>query len=301
MILTNEFGLPEAFVKAMESDPYFKGFGVDYSVSELIAPVQQVILKQRHWDELKEDVMDGIWRLFGKAVHYILEQGAGKNELHEERLTLDILGKKVSGAFDLYTGMNKISDYKVTSAWSAVYGSRIQDWTAQLNLYAYLMKNHGYPVEEIETIPIYRDWSKSKAKSDSNYPQKPVERVALKLWQEDDQRKYLELKVKNLIIAENDPDHDLIPCSDEQMWAKPDVFAVMKEGRKSSMVNFDSMAEAEAFQTGLKPADKKISSVQLRPGKRTRCEEYCPVRDVCHQNLKYKIETGKMDHEEVEA
>lgn len=287
MIITNELGLPESFVNAVKNDPYYKGSGVDYSVSELIAPVQQVILKQRYWDKLTEDAADAVWKLLGKAVHYILDKGADKNELHEERLTHEVMGKKVSGAFDLYSGMRKLSDYKVTSAWSAVYGSRVQDWTAQLNLYAYLMRQAGYTVEEIEVIAIYRDWSKSKAK-DLNYPQKPVDSVMLKLWSEEDQKKYLELKVKNLIIAENDKDEDLIPCSDEQMWAKPDVYAVMKEGRKSSMGNFKSPEEAETFKSTLKPADQEKAFVQLRPGARTRCEEYCPCRDFCHQYKNYK-------------
>lgn len=287
MQITNELNLPESFVNAVKNDPYNKGFGVDYSVSELIAPVQQVILKQRHWEKLTEDAADGVWKLFGKSVHYILDKGADKNELHEERLTVEVLGKKISGAFDLYSGMRKLSDYKVTSAWSAVYGSRVQDWTAQLNLYAYLMRQHGYPVEEIEVIPIYRDWSKSKAK-DLSYPQKPVDSVTLKLWNEEDQRKYLELKVKNLIIAENDTDDKLIPCSDDQMWAKPDVYAVMKEGRKSSMGNFNSPEEAEAYKNTLKEADQAKSFIQLRPGARTRCEEYCPCRDFCFQYKTYK-------------
>ncbi len=287
MIITNDLGLPESFVNAVKNDPYYKGTGVDYSVSELIAPVQQVILKQRYWDKLTEDASDGVWKLLGKAVHYILDKGAGKNELHEERLVHKIMGKKVSGAFDLYSGMRKLSDYKVTSAWSAVYGSRVQDWTAQLNLYAYLLRQHGYPVEELEVIAIYRDWSKGKA-NDLSYPQKPVDAVNLKLWDEESQRKYLELKVKNLIIAENDKDEDLNECSEEQMWSKPNTWAIMKPGRKSAVKVYTDELEFNQHLQELANKPNENSYGQKRPGARTRCENYCPVRDFCHQYKRYK-------------
>ena len=40
MILTNEHGAPEAFVRAIQNDPYTKD-GADFSVTELIKPPQE--------------------------------------------------------------------------------------------------------------------------------------------------------------------------------------------------------------------------------------------------------------------
>jgi hypothetical protein len=284
MKLTNEKGLPETFIKAMQADPYFKGFGVDYSVSELIAPVRQVILKQRHWTELTEDASDGIWKLLGKSCHYILEKAGIKNALQEERITLEVLGRKVSGAFDFWHD-EVLSDYKVSSVWSAIYGSRTADWTAQLNLYDCLLSSAGFASKSLQVVAIYRDWSKSKAKHDPEYPQMPVAVVPLQLWSREDQRKYLELKIKNLIIAENDSDEELVECSEEQMWATPDKWAVMKEGRKSAVKLFEDEVSATAFSV---PLPKH--SVVKRPGEHKRCLEYCPVRDFCSQH-KFYLET----------
>ena len=41
MILTNEYGAPDAFVKAIEGDPYTKG-DADFSATELLKPPQIV-------------------------------------------------------------------------------------------------------------------------------------------------------------------------------------------------------------------------------------------------------------------
>ena len=67
----------------------------------------------------------------------------------EERIFSEFCGRIISGASDLYTN-KKISDYKVTSAWTQVYGSRTEEWTGQLNIYAYLFRSIGFEVNEIE-------------------------------------------------------------------------------------------------------------------------------------------------------
>ena len=66
--------------------------------------------------------------------------------------------------------MGKIIDYKTTSAWTTVFQSQIKEWTEQLNCYAYLYRTQGFSVDKLEIIAIYRDWSRTNALKDKNYP-----------------------------------------------------------------------------------------------------------------------------------
>lgn len=79
MKYTNNFDFPDAIVQAVENDDYTKG-KADYSTTGLIKPPQEARLFALHADEIVTDVADEIWKLFGKAVHAILEQGHGVSD-----------------------------------------------------------------------------------------------------------------------------------------------------------------------------------------------------------------------------
>jgi len=78
-------------------------------------------------------------------------------------------------------------------------------------------------------------------------------------------------------------------CSDEEQWAKPTVYAVMKEGRKSALKLCSSEEEARTL------LDEKGTYLQVRPGEKTRCESYCQVRDFCEQYQREK--EGRKHHD----
>ncbi len=65
-----------------------------------------------------------IWSLYGQAMHAVMERADTDNALVEERLAMGIAGVKVSGQFDLYTGKGVLIDFKTTSVWTRIYGSR---------------------------------------------------------------------------------------------------------------------------------------------------------------------------------
>ncbi len=79
MKYTNNFDFPDAIVQAVQNDDYTKG-EADYSTTGLIKPPQEARLFTLHADEIVTDVADEIWKLFGKAVHAILEQGHGVSD-----------------------------------------------------------------------------------------------------------------------------------------------------------------------------------------------------------------------------
>ena len=111
-------------------------------------PPRIALLTKKHWKELEEDVSDSFWKLFGSAVHTILEDGdAGSNAIiKEERLSVEVLGQTISGAIDIQEITDfgiEITDYKVTRAISAMPNSfSLPSWTAQLNAYAPLLEEN---------------------------------------------------------------------------------------------------------------------------------------------------------------
>lgn len=284
MRYTNKYQLPEAVYYALTRDTYNKG-NAHYSVTEMLNPPQIVQLKRRYDSELEEDVMDNVWSLLGKAAHHILENHAPEDSLSEERLSVTILDRVLSGQTDNYHN-GVISDYKITSAYTLVYGSRIHEWEAQLNSYAYIFRQHGHEVKQLQAIAILRDWSKHKAKADpKTYPQNPIVVIPLNLWTEEEQELFLTAQLKDHIFNEELPDNELKWCLAEEMWEQPTKYAVMKEGRKTAVRVFDTKFECEKYIS--EEAYEQHFSIQERSGKRTRCEEYCPVKNYCHQYKRY--------------
>jgi len=297
MKLTNKLGLPDTFYRAVLNDKYTRGDS-DYSATDLTAPLRVTILNRRHDDEVVEDVADRIWSLFGTALHSILEQSNPDNALTEERLFMRIAGRTISGATDLYEATRLITDYKSTSAWTIVYRSRIEEWTQQLNVYAELYEQHGFPVEKIQCVVMLRDWSKSKARADGKYPQTQVVVVPLELWPQARRRAWIAERVEALVAAEEVPDADLPECTPAEIWEKPTKYAVKKAGRKSALRVLFSMEEAQQWAAKEGHTGPGIT-IEVRPGERTRCEDYCPVNPWCSQFQAHtKAKESNVSHSE---
>jgi len=283
---TNKYNLPEAVFNALKRDNYNKG-NAHYSVTEILNPPQLVQLKRRYLETLEEDVMDNVWSLLGKAAHHILEQHAPEDSLSEERLSITVCDRVLSGQTDNYH--NKIiTDYKITSAWTLVYGSRLKEWEEQLNIYAYIFRKHGYEVEQLQIVTILRDWDKNKAASDRVYPQTPIVVVPLNLWDERKQYEFVTKFVGRQVGAEDVLDDELPSCLPEDMWEQPTKYAVMKEGRKTAVRVFESKEAAAEHTAHMSDEAGNSIYIQERRGCRTRCERYCPVSKYCHQYKQYK-------------
>jgi hypothetical protein len=85
-IITNNFGLPEPLIKAMEFDGHVTNG--DISCSELISSPRIRLLKKKHKHEITEDASDRIWSLIGSSVHSILERATIKSVRHQAFITV---------------------------------------------------------------------------------------------------------------------------------------------------------------------------------------------------------------------
>lgn len=290
MKITNRQGLPESIVEAVRNDPYDRGLS-DITVTELVGPPQIRRLVKQHWNELEEDCSERIWALFGQAVHAILER-SDPGDIVEQRFYAWAGNPSVlvGGQVDRYCPHAKrVSDYKVTSVWAVVYGR--PEWERQLNVLAWLMRQNGHEVRELETVAILRDWSRIKARYESGYPTGPVARIKRNLWSPEDQKKFVDIRLA--MHQRTD-----VPCTAEDRWATDDVYALMKLGAKGQMPKratrlFDSEAELLAWAREnnysinvpiLANTNGKIpATIQVREAESKRCLDYCPVAEYCQQ------------------
>jgi hypothetical protein len=278
MKYTNNHNLPEAICKAIIGDPYIKTG--NYSATSLIKPPRMLALENRYHDHITEDVSDRLWALLGQSVHYVLERGNHGESICEARLSVEIVGKKLTGKPDLYHIADKcMEDYKITSVYSFLLGDK-PEWEKQINILAYIYRMNGFPVEQGKIHAILRDHQGSKALSDSNYPPIPFMSVNVPIWDIDMQRAFIRDCILSHERAKELPDNELPECTESDRWYKGDTYAVMKEGnKKASKV---CATEAEAGQYIANQTKGKFSLVK-RIGASIRCERFCKVNKWCNQ------------------
>lgn len=283
--LTNETAIDEVIELAIRADPYKKTG--DISVTGLLRPPQMVYLESQHEAEIEEDVSEGLWKLLGSAVHVILERAAEgmKDWKVEERLQVEVYNWTVSGKYDLWRPLEdggELIDFKITSAWSFLLepnGGVKPEWEAQLNLYAYMLRQNGTPVTKLTVLAILRDWMKSKAKHDRDYPQVGFMSVDVPLWSVEKQLDFLEDRVT--LHQASRMDSRFAPCTDEERWAKPDKYAAKKKNAKRAIKLFDDKFEAQ--QWVVDQTDARDFVLEFRQGSQTRCEDYCAAMPWCDQ------------------
>ena len=293
MRLTNKFELPETIVNVINRPTYNKG-DAEISVTEILNSPRIVHLKRLHWDDLEQDAADMVWSLFGSAVHEILQHGKDDHHIVEERLNTIFEGWKISGAIDLqevYEDGIVISDYKVTGAWAVM--NEKDDWHYQLNSYAWFVeKVKNIKVTKLQIIAIVRDWSRRDALTRQGYPKAPIVTIDIPLWSFEEREAYLNrrLNLHNETFFAIHAGGSVPECTPEEMWEKPESFAVMKEGGARARSVHEKLVDAENALLNAKQKAKKNEQffIEHRPGARTRCEGFCQVAPFCDQFKTYK-------------
>ena len=285
MEITNNHKLPKSFVDFARNDKYSKG-NADISVTTLIDSPRVRLMRDHFSSQRTVDAVDMIWPLFGTAVHHILESsGTSEDVIVEERLFSEVDGWVLSGAVD-HQKMDRsnvsITDYKVTSVWSVIYGKI--EWERQLNLYAYLVqKNKGKKVNSLQICAILRDWNSRDAKYKQDYPSAPVVLVDILIWDEETRINYIKERISIHQEAQKmyDAEGEFPFCSDDETWKRSDAWAVKKKGLKRAMRVFDNEEKAIEFSV----MQSASTEIEYRAGEVVRCNgNYCGVADFCSQH-----------------
>lgn len=290
MKFTNKQNLPDAIFRAVTNDPYDHG-NSDFTATGLIKPPRIRALELIHSDQITEDASDRIWALIGQSVHSILER-AESTEIAEKRFFMSVDGYKVSAQLDrLVLVGGVIQDYKAVTAWKFKGDDAPIEYVQQLNIQAQVCRANGHKIEKLQVVGILRDWSKLQAARDANYPQSQVVVRDIQLWPESTTMAF----IRHRISSHKQAEKNLPECSDEDRWARPNVYAVMKKGRKSAVRLHETEESARKeidFLDKNRDVFSKQHKLETRPGENIRCEHYCPVSKFCEQfkNLKGKDE-----------
>ena len=279
MLITNKYNLPEAFVKAIQNSRH--NADKCLSATTLLKGTKEIILTDRHFDEIEVDAADEVWSVFGTAVHTILEHQEDE-AFKEESFSVGVFDYKVTGKVDRYDMKNEtIEDWKTASTWKVIYKD-FDDWKRQGLIYAYLLKQSGLSVRHIRFVALLKDHSKTEAKRKPDYPQSPVYIYEFDV--NPDELTGIEalIKAKVLEVSCNaeKADDDIAGCTPSERWSTDPKFAVMKEGRKTAVKVCDSEEEAQAFIEELEK-DKDKYFVEERKGVDKKCEDYCPCAAFC--------------------
>ena len=281
MKITNKYNLPDAIVRSLESNYAYKN--KRYSVTSLLSPVRQTLLKRKYHDQLESDAIDMIWMLWGTAIHKVLEQNTQSGELSEQQLSHTFMnGYTLSGYAD-FIDLNKniVIDYKSTSVYQYNNGSSREDWKKQLQMYSYLYyKMTGTWVSNGQIWLFMRDWSKGKLRSGYDYPEQPIMSIDFDLETPDVIEKFILENLEKLIEFEQEPDFVLPLCTKEERWNDGDKYAVMKKGGKRALKVFDNHTDANYMATRL-TAEGSDVTIEERKGEDKKCLDYCSVNKFC--------------------
>ncbi len=282
MKITNNNNIPLPIYRAITQTKYSgeneKCFA---SVTGLLKGTKQFILERRYANIIEEEASDRIWSLMGSAIHTVMERSSTQENLSEERLNATINDKVISGGVDLWED-GYVYDFKFTSVRSFNNEARINEWTKQLNLYAFLYKKAGFEVKGLKILAIFRDWQKSRYKNrkvSDSYPNQ-VEEINLQLWSMEETEDFISRKLKDIEDALDLPDQLIPNCSCDERWEEPAKYALIKPGASRALKVFDDKAEAETHRDGLKDKDNVL--LEIRQGGSRKCEEYCPVSKFCN-------------------
>ena len=277
MKVSNRLNLPAAFVNAVSTTRH-NAAGC-FSATTLNKGAKEIILTDRHFDEITVDAADSVWAVWGTAVHALLESQPDNN-FHEESFKVPVSNSFVTGQVDSYDMENGvINDWKTASVWKVQFND-FKDWRAQGLTYAWLLQQSGLEVKKCRFVALLKDHSKTKAKTDSSYPQSPVFIYEFDVTAADMEETAARIlaKVQEIESAYKLDDDAIEPCSAEERWADGEKWAVMKNGRKSAVKVFDNQLDADAMAGEL----GNSHYVEYRPAISRKCGEYCKCKEFCN-------------------
>ena len=292
MTYENRHNLPTDIVKLLlreRYNPEGRDLG-EYSATTLCNPIQQTILKRRHPDRLKSfDVIDNLWSFLGSIAHLVLAEHnrlcGDDGALVETRFFAELQGTRISGQTDYYRD-GIILDFKTTRAYK-IMKQDFTDWERQLNVYAWLAEENGLPVTRLRIIAFILDWSRTSLYQ-KGYPTCPIIDIPLTLWPKEQRTEFVHGRVRTLLQAEQQPDHDLPECSQREMWQDIRDWAVVKEGCKRAIKCYDKepLILEHKFKSG------EVAVKRMTP--RKRCLNHCAAATVCSQHQRLlQVEGGE--------
>jgi PD-(D/E)XK nuclease superfamily len=288
MNFTNRSKLPQYLADWLVNDNYDHNTEQNViSATTLMKPIRVRVLTRRYAESTEVDVLDLIASRMGTAIHDSIEKISTPNVKKEERVSrvINVNGVDftITGKYDILTLENNkwtLRDIKTTSVWAYIFGGKDEEYQKQLSIYRWILDSMGIPLNDEAFIDfIFTDWQSVKAKTEDNYPQQRISPgYPIKLLSISETEEYIRKKIEEILVFENSDDDDLPECTQEELWASEDTFAIRKPGAKKATKVCASKKEAEEYIL-----DKKIeANIEFRKGKAKRCN-YCQAAPFCNQ------------------
>ncbi len=285
MVVTNRLNLPNQVLDFANIQTKLEPN--EYRVTSLLKGVKEIILEKRHQDEITVDVADMAYKLFGTAVHLLLEnKQLSEGQQKEQRIKINVGNYILSGQFDLYDSLKGlVVDYKTTVCSKFIRGD-FEDYRKQLLIYGYMLRSLGFPVYRGEVILFLKDFSKSKKSFIKKYPEHPIQKVEFLFSNNDFSfiERFIFNRFKDIEIYSAMPD-DLIPeCGLQNRFNEGLRFAVKKAKNKAAVKTFGTRTEAARFIR-----EGKGDYIEPVEGIDRKCLDYCLVSDFCSFGLNSKF------------
>lgn len=313
----NPSNIPISVAVFLASDYYdYQSDPNTISVTSLLKPVRQLILNKRvDFDSVSTPLENLIPSRIGSAIHDGFEKAwktnyqraltdlgypqkvidavvinpedgtdlTGKYPIYlEVRNSKEILGYTITGKCD-FVGDGRVEDFKTTSVWSAIMGSKDTDYILQGSIYRWLRPD-VITKDEMAIQRVFTDWSASEAMRNSRYPQKRIQQNIYKLMSLQETEAYIVNKLKLIDMYKDADEADIPLCSDAELWRSAPAFKYYKNPSKTnrSTANFDTRQEAMVRFV----QDGSVGLVKEVPGKVKACR-YCPAFIECSQKDTY--------------
>ena len=185
------------------------------------------------------------------------------------------------------------------------------EYHQQVNSYALLRKLNGFETTALKICFILRDFNLRETVQEG-YPKAGVQMQEVPLWPFRQTQLWIEDRVELHLKAEQQNDEELLQeCSPEEMWEKPESWAVSREGsaRATKLYKSEELGKEIAHEAANADRDSRNGSlkkndkpffVEHRPGERIRCHLYCDARGYCNSWREYSgAAFGKLKPEEI--
>lgn len=291
----NQYNLPQFVVNALTHSDYPDHEPNTIGVTSLIDSARIRTLSALH-PNLPRDASTYVDSMLGSAVHEWFRAANTDRPatVCEERFTAKWGNVTISAQPDRVEGIF-LYDIKTAKAASVFYGPK-PSWEKQTNIYRWVLGKNGIPVEVIQIVVVYKDWSIGEQQrmlnSGYSYPEKPVDVINMPLWPDAKTETFIDERIAAHFCAE------LPECTAEERWAKDAQYAVHKGGKYRAERVLNTLEEAYAWAGEQRINIKRVADNRLldesgyyivkRPEVWTRCEHYCPVSSVCQQWQEHK-------------
>ena len=293
MIITNKLNLPEGFVKAVSTEKHNAEGSL--SATTLIHGIKEIILTDRYWDSLEDDVSDRIWAIWGQAVHSLLES-EGENDFTEQPMSYKVGDIIVTGRIDNYDMKHGvIADYKTAPVIKVKLGN-FSEWHSQGMIYGWLLTKNNFLAKHCRFITLLKDHSKTEVLRDSQYPKSPVYIYEFPITKQGLFRTgiFIRNKVEEHKRCLMLKDNDIPPCTPKERWDRPPVFAVMKSGQKRAVRLFKKREEADLLAS----VKGENHYVEYRKGESVKCSSYCLCKHYCNFYQDFVVSANSASNED---